>query len=453
MKKLLLSIATVLFLLSSCNTDVKKNEADAATTQEDSTIVDKVLNEEPVSEAPNLEKMQKIEELVKKTAKVSLPFTLNESNEKAFDLDLDYHSYFKEFINLDIENLKVQVLHQVDIHEDYYAILIKSWVVDERMFDDITLYTISKNDGTVYEFSEELIGVEGTSVTAKFSKEGEITVVSKYYPDDDYTALLVFNETKYKMQANGTFLQTQKPIRYFDKFVTEYSLIGVDKNLAEEARSDFNLIDNSQHIADYINTTAQQIIDIVDYSIKTYKPNAENREEFAYLGELYPGLDVSFGEDGASIEVTYDYYYLYVKAESTPEKDDDLFFEAYLNGNEIPEYGHYLPKFRAFGYIDFETRYSMLGSGKCYDVLLKIENALNQETNFKEPLKELKAGIFSDLEMYNTEFGYSKEKTLEYIDKILAEITLTEAEIKQIQAIKKYVSSASDDSFNYTEMM
>lgn len=450
--KNLIVLITALFILSSCSTEVKTEETEKETVQEDTTKV------ETEQDQAKLEKLQKIEELIKNTKKENLPFAFDDYDvEKAYNLDLEYHSYLKEFFNLDNEKQKFKTLCYLELHKDFYTILIESRF-DNNSFDDnyndIKLYSISKIDGEITKLNEELFGYEGSGITVNFSKDGEITILEQSHPDDDFSLPLKSIETKFKMDENGKFVKTQEAISYFNKFIDDFSIEKRESELTQESINNFYSITSSKDIAYFIKHSAEQIVMMLQYGIDTHKSEVEDPKELSYLSELFPGLVVGYGAEGSGIEVRYDYYRLSLFADNTPEKDDDLFFEAYANGNEIYEdyesKRNYLLKFSAFECSDFETCYSLLGGGKCYGALLKIENALKLETNFKEPFALLKESILQDLEMSDTNYGYSKEKTLKYLEKIQTEITLNEKEAKLFQAIKESVNSKANSFFNYT---
>lgn len=272
-------------------------------------------------------------------------------------------------------------------------------------------------------------------------------------PDNETNAKINNENTSDNKEREAE--ETQEISEQFNKMITDFSIDKSEITLLLEAQKAFNEIKSSKDIAVFIDKYEKAMENAISSGIESMQPYPEAPDSFYYVSDVLPGIRISYGAEGSGIVASYNYYDLYQKAKQTPQKDDDLFFEAYSYGNEIFEdYNSkqkFLEKVKTSECSDFETCYTLIGSGNCYNALLKIENALKSETNFKKQLTDLKESIISDLPFYG-KFGFSRKKTLEYLEKINTDITLNDKQKEIIQKIKKEVETKPDEDFNYKEL-
>ena len=244
----------------------------------------------------------------------------------------------------------------------------------------------------------------------------------------------------------------QELSKQFNKMITDFSISKPETGLLLEAQKAFDEIKSSKNIVDFINNHVEVMKTAMNTGIENMEPYPEEPNPFYYVSDVLPGIRMLYGAEGSGVVVNYNYYDLYEKAKKTPQKDDDLFFEAYSYGNEIFE--DYNSKQKSLLKVetqecsDFYTCYTLIGNGNCYNALLKIETALKSETNFINQLTNLKESIISDLPFYG-KFGFSKQKTLEYLEKINTDISLNDKQKEIIQKIKKDAETKPDADFNY----
>jgi len=176
-------------------------------------------------------------------------------------------------------------------------------------------------------------------------------------------------------------------------------------------------------------------------------------EKWKFLNDFLPGLCVNDGAEGIMI-ADFSLVPLFEKAKQTPENDDNLFFEAisdggktYTGANEVSHFERILLR---YCYHDLEPCYSELGSGKVYNALKLIDKALEANGNFNEELKSEKEYVILPLKQYNY-YGYPKEETQKYLEKIIAEIKIEGELLEEFNKVREHILSLSDDKFNCNE--
>ncbi len=404
---------------------------------------------EIIEEKFNLENEKKINELLSNVKQVSLPYTYNEfKKQKSYEIDLSYHKYLKQGGYFSSKKSKGLAIVKLPKKDDINLLIVHTWTENLDMSDSWLLFSLSK-----YGEILDAITIAGGSldyVETNFTENHEIRILTIHGDESSPKKPPTFDETIYKIKSSGKFSK-QGTMAYFDKLIKDLSIDKPEKALLVEAQKQFYKIKTSRDIANYIDEYQDQLQTIIQNGIDNIKPIVENPDLFYYINKVIPCVKVGYAAEASGIEVTFNYYDLYKKAKYTPQKDDNLFFEAYSYGNEIwlGNFGQkYLHKILTTKCSSFETCYSMLGSGNCYNALLKTEMALKSKTNFTNQLNQLKQYIINSFEL-SSKFGYSKQKTLEYIEKINTEISLNEKQKYIIQKIKKEVKTYPNSNYNY----
>ncbi len=224
-----------------------------------------------------------------------------------------------------------------------------------------------------------------------------------------------------------------------EKTLTKYGEIFKNANSANDIKT---ILDKEKSILDSLNNEIYKI-DIDKIKLETI-----NNE----VTSLLPFIRISYGAEGSSYEAEYDYYAIYKKALQTPEKDDDVFFDAYksiypkISEQRFSDLGLYKE------YIDFETPpYSKLGNGNYINAFKGIKQALAKETIFKDNIYNLEDRLLFDLASCE-DFINSKEKVLDELTEIRDALTFpdnrkTEA-FKRFNVFFNHTKNADNSHFN-----
>jgi len=394
--------------------------------------------------------LDKFSQFYEKVNTLNLPFTFDETynNKDVYLVDLDKFDFLKKINGLSGKTSKCSAIGKIDAAADFYLFLLKTWDDNIDMSDEVALYLISL-DGEI--LSELPVGIGGfdESVSLTISKDLEISILKKS-ESEDYESTNIL--TKYTVSQTGNFVKINDETTNLDIFISDFSVTPDDQTFVKNSISKFNTINSSRQVADYMHNRIDKLTEIIQKGLDVNSENEENPEPFYYVEDLIPCVGVGYAAEASGIEAITNYYRLYEKAKNTPEKDDDLFFEAYKNGIKAFENYYtkkkYLVKFDVEECSDFETCYIILGGGKCYEALLKIDKAMVQESNFMKDLKDLKDVILRRTFIDYANYGYSKGKVLEYTDKILKDIKLTNEEKTKIETFKTAVKTKSDSDFS-----
>ena len=273
---------------------------------------------------------------------------------------------------------------------------------DESGDNESTLATI-KNDLT--------IKIIKTDTTYEINNDNEPIGMS----------IKTINKT-YKITSTGTFKLIDSVsftseeilnIQGFlekEKTLTKYGEIFKNTNSANDIKT---ILDKENSILDSLNNEIYKI------HIDNIKHETINNE----VKSILPFIKISYGAEASSYEAEYDYYAIYQKALQTPEKDDDVFFDAYksvypkISEQRFSDLGLYKE------YIDFETPpYSKLGNGDYINAFKGIKQALAKETVFKDNIYNLEYKLLLNLASCE-DFINSKEKVLDELTKIENELS------------------------------
>jgi hypothetical protein len=146
------------------------------------------------------------------------------------------------------------------------------------------------------------------------------------------------------------------------------------------------------------------------------------------------------------VAVSFNYYFLFNKAEETESDEDDLFFKVLDESSTFEKNAFF---FGGTSLIEWETDivgYSKLGSGIYFSVFQKIQEAASKPTCFKKALEEIKNSTLQMLEY--DDYKYSKEKVLTELNKIEMNIKFTDEEKKKLDKAKKYIALKPGENFN-----
>ncbi len=254
----------------------------------------------------------------------------------------------------------------------------------------------------------------------------------------------VENETETEIEVEEEV--TVEVSKEMDKYFTEEQ-----KKYLTEVNKKFLKIKTSKDVAEFY-AEKDKIDRTVSDAMYKHDPDGYDYKKWDFLKVFMPGLCVGDGAEGIMI-AKFSLVPLYEKAKQTPEKDDDLFFEAISEGgktedgdNEIKYLKH---AWLHYCYHDLEPCYLKLGKGEIYNYLLRIEKALNVKGNFKKELDDMMSWAITELkcELY----AYSKEDTQKYIDKIAEDIKLEGDLLTTFNEAKTYIAALPDEKFNTEE--
>ncbi len=268
------------------------------------------------------------------------------------------------------------------------------------------------NESTLASIKNDLnIRINKTDTTYEINNDNEPIGMS----------IKTINKT-YKITSTGTFKLIDSVsftseeilnIQGFlekEKTLTKYGEIFKNTNSANDIKT---ILDKENSILDSLNNEIYKI------HIDNIKHETINNE----VKSILPFIKISYGAEASSYEAEYDYYAIYQKALQTPEKDDDVFFDAYksvypkISEQRFSDLGLYKE------YIDFETPpYSKLGNGDYINAFKGIKQALAKETVFKDNIYNLEYKLLLNLASCE-DFINSKEKVLDELTKIENELS------------------------------
>ncbi len=383
-----------------------------------------------------------------KVPELTLPLKFNGyyNRDSAYHADLDEFDFLREIKTLASKTSKCDVIGKINAAADFSLFLIATWDEASEMSGENALYSISL-DGEILDKLLINEGNYGEQVIMTVSDKVEITLLNISHEEDDLSNPPYYTESKYTIGQTGGFIQVQKPTSYLERMKKDFALSSEDVEFMESARKEFYAVHNSGQLADYMHNKVEKSINILN----KHMPDVGEPDPYVYVSDIIPFISMEYAPEGNGIEANPNYYPLYEKAKSTPEKDDDLFFEAFTNGNKIYEDSDskkkYLQKFN-IEECNSETCYVILGGGKCYNTLLKIDKAMIPESHFTSDLQALKNYILNNAFYEDADFGYTKEKVSEYTDKTLSDINLTDAQKAKLNAFKIAVKTKPDSNFS-----
>ncbi len=215
-----------------------------------------------------------------------------------------------------------------------------------------------------------------------------------------------------------------------EKTLTKYGEIFKNTNSANDIKT---ILDKENSILDSLNNEIYKI------DVDKIKFETINNE----VKSILPFIKISYGAEASSYEAVYDYYAIYQKALQTPEKDDDVFFDAYksiypISEQNFSDLGLYIE------YVDFETPpYSKLGNGDYINAFKGIKQALAKETVFKDNIYNLEYKLLLNLA--------SREDFINSKEKVLDELTKIENELSFPENLETKTSTRFNEFFNRTK--
>jgi hypothetical protein len=141
------------------------------------------------------------------------------------------------------------------------------------------------------------------------------------------------------------------------------------------------------------------------------------------IGDSTPGLIVGYGAEGIGINVTTDHKTFLKRANLTPEKSDNNYFNLMIEifGDSGDIYPNWFIRTWDYG------GYTLLGKGTHIKMLEKINNVLKTSPEFNNEIKEIKTKLVNDI-LQSINFGVTKKDVVNEINKFISNNTINEQE-------------------------
>lgn len=337
------------------------------------------------------------------------------------------------------------------------------------------LYTINSKTGEIYDkikFAYDFYDFfERAYTESEITKELDVnvTIIDSITDEPDENWIYYYDiyttNLKYKISDEGIFeladsTQTYNTAEIKDPnygcdqdYCTAFEMMEnlltpEDYNLINELNNEFDFCNSANQIKKIINNEAD-VISALNNMLNEYDPNMDKNWDNEMFARDLNFIEVGYGAESCCFEAFYNYYPLYKLAETTPETDDDIYFEAYTSIHKIHDDGDvpYLSDWGIFSEeVDFETSYSNLGSGAFLEAFKTIYDAADKNTIFNSEIEKLRMSLFSYLDFLNG-FTYSKDAVLEELNNILTQINLNEEDTKIIKSKIAEVSDMPNENF------
>ena len=341
---------------------------------------------------------------------------------------------------------------------------------------DLLLCSISPKTGKIIDkiiFSSRMIDFFWT-ITSNSSIDKDLSVKvnivdsttdephNNIYYYDIYTTKL-----KYSITDNGIF-ELKDSVKTYQsaevKVNSEETLIDSSattllkqKLSAEEFDSINKVVSaynncNSASQIEYIINQEADFLNILNNKI-FYNYDVEEKEIDTLQNifkDFIPFIYIDYGYEGCCIDATYNYYSIYEKALETPDKDDDIFFDAYesMNKKISNENGTFFSDWNMFfDIVDFETSYSKLGNGNFLNAFKTIQNSKTKTTLFSKQFDRFKLKLFRDL-IFNGKFYYSKKEVLDELNSISSEIDFDKSDKQELNGYINKINNLPNTDFN-----
>ena len=166
------------------------------------------------------------------------------------------------------------------------------------------------------------------------------------------------------------------------------------------------------------------------------------------LNRYIPFISIGYGAEGCCTEADPRYYPMYEKALQTPEKDDDILFDAFSSVYNIDK------EYKIFAYNKFivyesmEDVYSKAGENEFIKAFAAIQSARQKTNMFQEQFQMLFDRVFSDLIQYEY-FIHSKDEVLQELEQIATEISMDNASKQILENYIERVKQLPENAFNH----
>jgi len=326
-------------------------------------------------------------------------------------------------------------------------------ITDEETADMLCISKLYANDNLIYTIKQQDNFIMASSGNIKYLsayKEGDKIVFLNVFhhtsnmagiPDKEtYNFSPIFTLSDYTTNA---FSEKDDNKEKLAKLLSEKDMFTINMLVKK-----YNNIRHSDELADFMNNDISKSFNIIQKAIDKIDPYLEYADDAEFIERYVKFIMIYLDGDGGKVVPGISYFDLYKKALQTPEEDDDIFFKLY--SSEEPDFSEENSYIIRTSCIECEPEvcYSLIGGGKCFNIYLKLYDALNQETNFDSNILELDSDLKYELKDFESQYVYSKEKALKYTDKILSEIALNKEDKTFFETLKTKIKSLPASSFN-----
>jgi hypothetical protein len=260
------------------------------------------------------------------------------------------------------------------------------------------------------------------------------------------------NNTQKPAELQNTAPRASKNMMYEEKLQELFTATQqAELKTVEKA---FNAIKNAEDLAIFYRQTLPTVLELMDKKINQYDPentntDNTNTEKWKWFTDYMPYISVEMLCSECGIDSYIVLNPLRDKAEITPEKTDDIFFDALLTAYTNPQDKEKTFDKRPNNWIAIVNcdlcGASIFGNEKHLNTLKAIEKAQKQGALFAKELTELQKQA---IPYQATNYYYEKNKVLAEIENILHLTNLTKKEKETFKNMRYLLTISKDIQFD-----
>ena len=368
-----------------------------------------------------------------------------------FSTDYFYKYHIKGNENFDLIILGEYPYPAAQTSYDYYLFSISP--VTGEVFDKILFLT---NDAEPPDSRT----VSSAQIDNNFNISIQITdSIIDYNPDTEINPLKIKTAKKtYSINEKGVFALQDSSVEEKNIMITQNAKV-LDTPLAlilgkywpndyyflDSVITQFNKCQSAKDL-DNVFKNQYRFLLALDKVLQRYDADSFPAQDS--LNKYIPFITIGYGHEGCCTQAYPRYYPMYEKALQTPEKDDDVLFDAFSSVYTIDKENKIFAYNKFIVYESMEDAYSKAGENEFIRAFAAIQSARQKTNMFQDQFQMLFDRVFSDLTQYEY-FIHSKDEVLQELEQIATEISMDNASKQILENYIERVKQLPENAFNH----